>query len=254
MRNACRAVGAHGVRTKRWAPLSIIHYWMHDDASSTIRSLKKDANSWKPMDQGSCIPSVPLKNVRLEAQIRGTIPRMGIGLEIHQFADMNRSFTVDDVSMFASLTGDSNPIHQTIDSNVENHPLILGRDSANVKENNDSVKPMEQERRHDGVLVPGMLVGSIFSAMIGTLIPGAVYLSQSLDFRKPLFTEKEVIGRIVVTKLRHFPKRNGLIMICDTLVQDSSNGTTPENGVEKDECMVLLRGSASIWIPNGLQK
>ena len=61
------------------------------------------------------------------------------------------SFSLADVSRFTALTGDANPLHTET-----------------------AATP----------IVPGLLLASLFPAIIGTAFPGALYLKQSLSFRR----------------------------------------------------------------------
>jgi acyl dehydratase len=69
-----------------------------------------------------------------------------------------------------------------------------------------------------------------------SLIPGAVYLKQTLDFRKPVFVNTGVIGRVTISRIRQW-KQKGLIITCDTKVLSQGK-----------EC---VRGEADVWIPGG---
>ncbi len=71
---------------------------------------------------------------------------------------LQRTFTADDVAAFTSLTGDANPLHTQGVTSV----------------------------------VPGLLLASLFPAIIGTKYPGARYLKQEVRFRHPV-----VVGSIV---------------------------------------------------------
>jgi acyl dehydratase len=79
---------------------------------------------------------------------------------IHDF-----SFTQADVIAFAQLTGDSNPLH--LDADYAAKTVFR--------------KP----------IMHGMLGGSVFSKVLGTLFPGegSIYLKQSLDFLAPLYVD-----------------------------------------------------------------
>ena len=79
-----------------------------------------------------------------------------------------------------------------------------------------------------------MLVASLFSSILGTLIPGAVYLKQTLDFTKPVYSDGLVVGRVSVTRLRHVRKL--WIATCDTVVEG-------DDGVK-------VRGQADVWLPD----
>ena len=45
------------------------------------------------------------------AEIFGTLPKDGNGIAVSQYAETFRTFTREQVSQFASLVGDSNPLH-----------------------------------------------------------------------------------------------------------------------------------------------
>ena len=82
-----------------------------------------------------------------------------------------RNITAEDVDNFAKLTGDFNPLHM----------------------DERYAKSMEFKSR----IVHGMLAGSLFSALVGMVYPGKrnLYLSQSLNFRKPIPVNSEVTVR-----------------------------------------------------------
>lgn len=80
-----------------------------------------------------------------------------------------RVFTEDDVRTYLSLTGDHNHIHR------------LEAGSAPV--------------------LPGMLIASLFPAIIGSTFPGALYAKQDLKFRKKAFLGEELLARVTVQKV-----------------------------------------------------
>ena len=74
-----------------------------------------------------------------------------------------RIITAADIMSFAQLTGDHNPLHV---DNAAAHQSPFGKNIAH-----------------------GMLAGSLFSTLVGMHCPGrnALYLSQTLSFRSPIF-------------------------------------------------------------------
>ena len=92
-------------------------------------------------------------------------------IKIGEIYSFNRKISKKDVLVFAKLTGDFNALHVN---------EIFGRKSI-FKKN----------------VVHGMLVGSLFSTLVGMHCPGenGLYLSQSLNFKSPLFYEDEVTVR-----------------------------------------------------------
>ena len=97
-----------------------------------------------------------------------------------------KSFSQDDVKAFADLSMDNNPIH--LDKEYARNSLF--------KQN----------------IVHGFLVGSLFSAIIGTKMPGegSIYLNQTMVFRKPVFWNQSV--RAVVTVEELFPEKQRVLL------------------------------------------
>ena len=93
-----------------------------------------------------------------------------------QYYELKYSFTQEDVDLFAKVTGDLNPIHIN-----EEYAL---------------------KSRFGSRIMHGFLAGSIFSRIIGMYFPGngAIYLSQSMKFLKPMFVNIEYIAKISVVE------------------------------------------------------
>ena len=83
-------------------------------------------------------------------------------IHIGDAIEFSRVLESADINNFANLTGDFNPLH--INEDYASKTLFKGR------------------------IVHGMLVGSLFSTLLGMYLPGkkCVYLSQSLAFKKPI--------------------------------------------------------------------
>lgn len=94
-----------------------------------------------------------------------------------QSAEMTRVATAAVVEGFAELSGDVNPVHLD--------------------------EAYAQTTSFGGRIAHGMLAGAYISAVIGTKLPGpgAVYLSQSLKFRRPVRIGDEVTARVTVKEL-----------------------------------------------------
>jgi len=88
----------------------------------------------------------------------------------------NHTFSREDIDAFSKISGDRNLLH-------------LDRDFALRKGFNSEV-------------VFGMLSASLFSKLIGMYCPGknALYLSQSMNFKKPLFVNSEITVKGTVLK------------------------------------------------------
>ena len=90
-------------------------------------------------------------------------------------ARATRTFTSADVSAFAQLTHDDNPLHAD--------------------------EAFASTHRFGGTVVHGMLYACMFSAIIGQRSPGAVYLSQTLNFKKPVMLGDTVTAEIQVERV-----------------------------------------------------
>lgn len=173
--------------------------------------------------------------------ILGTIPKYGVGLEVGQFAELHRSFLQHDVNTFGALISDMNPVH------------FPGENAAHIVANNhlDNATTFKQP------IVHGMLLSSLFSAIFGTLIPGAIYRKQYLKFNNPVFVGEEVVGRVIIRKLRHINRNGiGVLCMCDTVVARSRELPTVHelsNDDSNDE-VTAISGEAQVWLPGATVK
>lgn len=160
--------------------------------------------------------------------IQGTIPRGGKGIAVNDYAEVKRTFSEHDVLQFGSLVGDRNPLHESV--SVEQVPCREALEAAGVVQWDDKCQTKP--------LVHGMLASSLFSSIFGTLIPGSVYRSQSLTFRRPVFAQDSIVGRVDVMKVRSAPN-GGVLVVCDTKVTTEKDGN------------VCITGEAKVWLPEG---
>lgn len=99
-------------------------------------------------------------------------------LRVGDFAQITRTITDAGVRAFADATGDANPIHL-----------------------DDAYAAATRFGRR---IAHGILVSGVISAVLGTKLPGAgaVYLSQTLQFRAPVFIGDLVTAEVVITAIR----------------------------------------------------
>ena len=91
-----------------------------------------------------------------------------------QRASFRKTFTDEDVRLFIEITGDSNPLHTD--------------------------EAFAASSRFGRRIVHGMLAASLFSTMVGMLLPGtgAIYRSQTLRFLLPVYVGDTVTAHFVV--------------------------------------------------------
>ena len=125
-----------------------------------------------------------------------TIQRCRV-IRIGDKAALKHKFTQNDVKTFSQLCGDHNPIH-------------LQREAAVTA-------------GFPNCLCHGALVGSLFSTIMGTDLPGpaSVYLYQTFQFVAPVFVGDEVEATVIV---KEFMKSKGLIRLNTTVSKRGPEG------------------------------
>jgi 3-hydroxybutyryl-CoA dehydratase len=131
-------------------------------------------------------------------------------LSVGQSAQLVRAVAEADLVAFAQVTGDTNPVH-------------LDADYA-------ATTPFGERIAH------GMLSAGYISAVLGTALPGpgAVYLSQSLAFKRPVKIGDEVTARVTVTAIDDAKARVTLATAClvrgKTVVDGEAVAMVPRKG------------------------
>lgn len=107
---------------------------------------------------------------------------------VGEFAEVAHSFEQEDVNAFADICGDNNPLH--VDPSFAATTLFKGP------------------------IVHGILVSSLFSTLFGSTVSGSVYVSQDLQFKRPVFVGSTVTARMEVLSTED--KRKGVLLTCST--------------------------------------
>ncbi|XP_071914685.1 3-hydroxyacyl-[acyl-carrier-protein] dehydratase FERN, mitochondrial-like [Coffea arabica] len=97
-------------------------------------------------------------------------------LKTGQVLKLARTFSDSDVVDYSKLSLDGNPLH-------------FEPECARIAGFADR-------------LVPGMLVASLFPRIIAFHFPGAVYVSQTLQFKLPVYIGEEITGEVEATSIR----------------------------------------------------
>jgi acyl dehydratase len=103
---------------------------------------------------------------------------MAKNLTVGDKASLRKTFTKDDVASFASLSTDTNPLH--LDTEYAATTIFK--------------EP----------IVHGMLISSLFSGLIGVVLPGkgSIYLGQNLTFKAPVHIGEQVTATVEIIKVR----------------------------------------------------
>ena len=153
---------------------------------------------------------------------------------------LRRTFTETDAQTFAQLSGDTNPLHVQ--------------------------SAAAQQSAFRQPVVPGMLTASLFSAVFGSTLPGAVYVRQEVQFVRPLMFDVEVEATVTINNITPRPTKPGNAQAATAATQQQTlgSGASPQQG--KDESFValvecatevsraedgklLVKGSASVIVP-----
>ena len=132
-------------------------------------------------------------------------------LSMGKAAEITRVVAAEDIEAFAEVSGDTNPVH--LDEAYARGTTFGGR------------------------IAHGMLSAAYISAVLGTTLPGpgAVYLSQSLRFRRPVKIGDAVTARVTVTALDDKRAHVTLETVCQV------NGKTVVDG----EAVVMVTRRAA---------
>ena len=118
-------------------------------------------------------------------------------LAVGQSAEMQKTVMEDDITAFAKVSGDYNPVH--LDEEAAKKTMFGGR------------------------IAHGMLGASVISAAIAMKLPGpgSIYLSQSLRFTKPVRIGDTVTARVEVLEVIAPKKRVRLGTSCRAALASS---------------------------------
>ncbi|MCW7553167.1 MaoC family dehydratase [Endozoicomonas gorgoniicola] len=122
-------------------------------------------------------------------------------------ASYSQTITDADIKSYAGLSGDNNPVHMSSE--------------------------YAEESRFGRRIAHGLFSAGFFSALFGTRLPGpgCVYVSQSLNFKRPVYMEDTVTATVTVTEVDIKRQRIYFDTIC------------------KVKNKVVIDGKAEIYIP-----
>lgn len=97
-------------------------------------------------------------------------------LQIGQSAELKRTLTQREITLFAAVSGDVNPAHLD--------------------------KSFADTSPFHGVIGHGMWSGALISAVLGTALPGpgTIYIRQDMHFTKPVHLNDEITAKVTVAE------------------------------------------------------
>ena len=112
-------------------------------------------------------------------------------INVGEAAEIAHTVTDADIHAFAAVSGDNNPAH--LDDAYAAGTLFKTR------------------------IAHGMLSAAYISAVLGTRLPGpgAIYISQTLNFKRPVRIGDEVVTRVTVSAIDTARARVTLATVCE---------------------------------------
>lgn len=136
-------------------------------------------------------------------------------ISVGQSAELAHTVTDGDIRAFAAVSGDDNPVHL---------------DDAYA-----AATPFKTRIAH------GMLSAAYISAVLGTRLPGpgAVYISQTMTFRRPVRIGDEVTTRATVSAIDSERSRVTLTTVCEvagkTVVEGEAVVMVPKRSAQNKD-------------------
>lgn len=111
-------------------------------------------------------------------------------LEIGMYGEYSQTITDADIKAYAGLSGDNNPVHMDEDYAAQS--------------------------RFKKRIAHGLYSTGFFSAIFGTKIPGpgCVYVSQSIEFKRPVYIGDTITARVEIFKINHETSRVHFLTRC----------------------------------------
>jgi 3-hydroxybutyryl-CoA dehydratase len=123
-------------------------------------------------------------------------------LSLNQSETFRKTISESDVYLFAGITGDTNPAH--IDEVYANSTRFGKR------------------------IAHGLLVSSFISTVLGTKLPGpgTIYISQSLNFKAPVYIGDTIEAKVTVKEI--IKEKNRVILLTEIYNQNQELVVTGE--------------------------
>ena len=147
--------------------------------------------------------------------------------KIGTYCSVIHEFPQEDVNTFSTICGDNNPLH---------------------------INPeYAQTTMFKGPIVHGILVSSLFSTLFGRRIKGSIYVSQSLEFKRPVYVGDRIKAHMEVIKKED--RKKGALLTCSTTIyfhnddnNHSDNNDSSGDNIDSNS-KVAVTGTAQVLLP-----
>ena len=128
-------------------------------------------------------------------------------ISVGMSAVFSKTITEADVALYAAVSGDMNPLHMS--------------------------EEFAAHTRFKMRIVHGMLTTSLWSTLVGTRLPGpgSAYMSQEMNFLKPVHIGDTVTARVTVHEIHEEKQR--VYLNCECLVRGE----------------LVAVGNGKVWVP-----
>mmetsp|Transcript_76793 Transcript_76793/g.94260 ORF Transcript_76793/g.94260 Transcript_76793/m.94260 type:complete len:187 (-) Transcript_76793:483-1043(-) len=114
-------------------------------------------------------------------------------MNIGDYTTATKQFTQNDIKQYALLTGDNNDIH-------------LNDESA-------------QEYGYNKIVCHGMFSGALFSTAVGMNLPGAILVTKTLKWLKPIYSDEIINAKVEIIKIL----KSKQLIICSMEAKNENN-------------------------------
>jgi len=165
-------------------------------------------------------------------------------LSVGDSCSLTKSFNAEDVLAYGKSCGDFNAVHYP-DSYAKARKDAEDRWRSDPSTNALPL-PNTGIFRFPRPIVHGMLTSSLIGALFASHFPGAIYLSQSLRFRAPVYYEEEVEAHIEVIDIEWKRKR----IKCKTTIvkKQKKQKQDADAKTEGEEEIVVVDGEATVLL------
>eukprot|EP00486_Rosalina_sp_Unknown_P004973 CAMPEP_0201568664 /NCGR_PEP_ID=MMETSP0190_2-20130828/9884_1 /ASSEMBLY_ACC=CAM_ASM_000263 /TAXON_ID=37353 /ORGANISM="Rosalina sp." /LENGTH=235 /DNA_ID=CAMNT_0047990045 /DNA_START=17 /DNA_END=724 /DNA_ORIENTATION=+ len=118
-----------------------------------------------------------------------------VKLMIGDYTTYSKTFSAADIQKYSKLTGNFNPLHDTIDDTVA------------------------RRAGFEGTIIHGMFTTSIFSAAIGAHFPGAIVFEIYSRWSKPIYIGETLTGYVTIKKILAKAK----LVVCDLVAKNQDD-------------------------------